>query len=370
VTRRLPILIAALLLTGPVLAQANTEDLRPEEMRFPDNLGIEELRIPVVPAELLPAPIDSDPVAVSKEVFGSGEKVDQAYGAFQRGFYLTALELALPRAEKQDAKAQTLIAEIYAQGLGVPQSQERALSWYSLASKNGDSIATFELGLMYQNGRGVTKSREKAAELFQQAADGGSIEAKYNLALLHIEGKYATPDMVKAAALIREAADAGMAEAQYDYGGMLMEGAGVAPNARLGAEQIGLAAADGLIDAQVDYATLLYLGNGLPRNVKEAATWYAKAATAGNPVAQNRYAKLLAVGEGVDVNLEDAAMWRSLARRQGLSDPVLDKLLVSILPEELSRAEERARFWPSEPPTAVAENGAVPALVPAEPATP
>jgi uncharacterized protein len=362
--------LAALLVTAPALAQGSIEDLRPEEMRFPDNLGVEELLIPVVPADLLPAPIDSDPVAISNEVFGSNAKVDEAYGAFQRGYYLTALELALPRAEKQDAKAQTLIAEIYAQGLGVPESQERALSWYSLASKNGDGVATFELALMYQNGRGVTKDRQKAAELFQEAADRGSIEAKYNLGLLHIEGRYVEPDTVKAAALIKEAADAGLPEAQYDYGGMLMEGAGVAPNAKLGAEQIGLAAEGGLTDAQVDYATLLYLGNGVTRNIKEAVDWYARAANAGNPVAQNRYAKLLAVGEGVDLNLEEAAMWRSLARRQGLTDPVLDKLLVSILPEELSNAEERARFWPSVPPTAVAENRAVPDVVPVEPATP
>ena len=39
---------------------------------------------------------------------------DDAYGAFQRGYYLTALSLALPRAEKADPAAQTLIAEIYA----------------------------------------------------------------------------------------------------------------------------------------------------------------------------------------------------------------------------------------------------------------
>ena len=44
-------------------------------------------------------------------------------------------------------------------------------------------------------------------------------------------------------------------------------------------------------------------------------------------------------------------MWRSLSRRQGLSDPALDRLLVSIPPENLAIAEERARFWPSEPPT-------------------
>ena len=67
-------------------------------------------------------------------------------------------------------------------------------------------------------------------------------------------------------------------------------------------------------------------------------------------MAQNRYAKLLAVGEGVALNLEDAAMWRALARRQGLSDPSLDRLLVSIPEAELASAEERARFWPSSPP--------------------
>ncbi len=54
------------------------------------------------------------------------------------------------------------------------------------------------------------------------------------------------------------------------------------------------------------------------------------------------------------LNLEDAAMWRALARRQGLSDPALDRLLVSIPDTELARAEERARFWPSALPEAVA----------------
>jgi hypothetical protein len=59
----------------------------------------------------------------------------------------------------------------------------------------------------------------------------------------------------------------------------------------------------------------------------------------------------VAVGEGTALDLETAAMWRALARRQGLSDPSLDRLLVSIPPDALARAEERARFWPSTPPS-------------------
>src|SRR6185369_10730236 len=89
----------------------------------------------------------------------------------------------------------------------------------------------------------------------------------------------------------------------------------------------------------------------IDRNLKDAVGWYERAANAGNPVAQNRYAKLLAVGEGVDLDLKQAAMWRALARRQGLNDPLLDKLLIGISQKDLDAAEELARFWPSQPPT-------------------
>src|SRR5690606_20276350 len=75
---------------------------------------------------------------ISNEVFGPRVPVDLAFGAFQRGYFLTALELALPRAEEGDAAAQTLIAELYAKGLGVSQNDQRAAGWYQLASNNGD----------------------------------------------------------------------------------------------------------------------------------------------------------------------------------------------------------------------------------------
>lgn len=349
----------ALLLAGlalPALAQANRtdfEDLRPKDMQFPDNLGMEELPIGPVPDEFLHQPV-ADARTVSSAVFG--DNVDEAYGAYQRGYFLTALDLALPRAEKGDASAQTLIAEIFSKGLGVPENLVGAADWYEMASQNGDPLATFELAMLYQDGRGVEKDRKRAAELFQIAADAGNMSAKYNLGLLHVEGVYAEPSLTKAAQLIGEAADSGITEARYDYAGMLAEGAGIAPDPKGAAEQLRRAAEDGLVAAQVEYATVLYLGKGVPVDRAAAASWYARAADGGNPVAQNRYAKLLAAGEGVALSLEDAAMYRALARRQGLKDPQLDKLLVSIGPAELARAEERARFWPSSPPTTVATN--------------
>jgi TPR repeat protein len=288
---------------------------------------------------------------ISDQIFGPRVPTDLAFGAFQRGYFLTALDLALPRAGAGDAAAQTLIAEIYAKGLGVAQNDQRAAGWYQLASKNGDILASFELALLFQNGTGVPKNRALAADLFKKAAEAGYIPAKYNLALLHVEGIYASPSLSTAAELMREAAEDELPEAQYDYGTMLIEGAGVPPDPKEGARYIELAAAQNLVAAQVDYATLLYMGQGVAKDIKGAVSWYARAAEAGNAVAQNRYAKLLAVGEGVPLDLQEAAMWRALSRRQGLNDPSLDRLLVSIPEADLATAEERARFWPSRPPS-------------------
>ncbi|GHA38030.1 hypothetical protein GCM10007989_37440 [Devosia pacifica] len=297
------------------------------------------------------ADVDAESVdAELPTVTSDGAPADLAYGAYQRGYYLTALDRALPRAEQGDAVAQTLIAEIYANGLGVGVNLERAAGWYRLAARNGDPIAMFELANLYYNGTGVEQDRERAADLMRQAAEAGNSEAKYNLALLHVEGISVKPNLTRAADLMRQAADSELPEAQYDYGIMLLEGAGVIPDIEQGATYIRAAAEAGLQAAQVDFATMLYLGQGVERDLEAAVDWYRKAANAGNPVAQNRYAKLLAAGEGTNLSLEDAAMWRALARRQGFSDPELDRLLISIPPQMLARAEERARYWPAPIP--------------------
>ena len=60
-----------------------------------DGLGIEELPIDVVPDTVPTEPWD-EALKISDDIFGPRIRVDQAYGAFQRGYFLTALSLALP----------------------------------------------------------------------------------------------------------------------------------------------------------------------------------------------------------------------------------------------------------------------------------
>ena len=52
---------------------------------------------------------------------------DLAFGAFQRGFYLTAFGIATRRVEeKGDVKAMTLLGELYAHGFGVSRDDKKA----------------------------------------------------------------------------------------------------------------------------------------------------------------------------------------------------------------------------------------------------
>ena len=76
--------------------------------------------------------------------------IDLAYGAFQRGHYLTAFNEASKRAQQNDPAAMTLLGEIYAQGLGVGRDDSKAAQWYKMAAAKGDRDALFALAMLGQ----------------------------------------------------------------------------------------------------------------------------------------------------------------------------------------------------------------------------
>ena len=69
------------------------------------------------------------------------------------------------------------IALCYHNGIGVPQSHEEAVKWYSMAAKQGLADAQYDLGLCYYNGEGVTQSLVEAVKWFIQAAEQGHQDA-------------------------------------------------------------------------------------------------------------------------------------------------------------------------------------------------
>jgi TPR repeat protein len=287
-------------------------------------------------------PKDTPAGAVDENRFG-GPPSDAAYGAYQRGLYMTALNLALPRAEAGDAPAQTLVAEILSRGLGVKRDEAQAAKWYQLAAEQGVPEAQFQYALMLIDGRFVPKDAKGAYALMQAAAEAGNALAQFNFAQLLIQREPGTSGMTKAVAYYQRAADAGLADAQYAMSQVYANGVGGKKHDDAEARRWLLASARQNFDtAQLDLATWLVEGRGGPRDLKAGFGWMLRAASGGNVAAQNRLAKLYMGGIGTDPNEIDAAAWYFLARRQGLKDPEMEDFLHGLTDEQQKKALERA----------------------------
>jgi TPR repeat protein len=94
----------------------------------------------VVAAALLVSPAAAQPAKPPA-------RVDSAFGAYQRGHFLTALKEANELAAKNDPQAMTLLAELYANGLGVGRDDAKAAQWYQRAADLGDPQAMFALAI-------------------------------------------------------------------------------------------------------------------------------------------------------------------------------------------------------------------------------
>jgi TPR repeat protein len=77
--------------------------------------------------------------------------------AYIRGDYAAAAKRMWPLAERGNAKAQTYLGFMYANGRGVPQDYVDAVYWYRRAAEQGNPDAQCMLGLMYDKGHGVPR---------------------------------------------------------------------------------------------------------------------------------------------------------------------------------------------------------------------
>lgn len=304
------------------------------------------------PAPPPPFPAPGDPAAVETEQleaapFGAppplGEAADPdadlAYGAYQRGYYLTAFHRATQRLERdpKDAAAMTLLGELYAQGYGVPQDLARANDWFRLAAREGDRNALFALAMNAIEGVGRARDVTEGRRLLDEAAEAGHPRAAYNLALLLLASEDEA-DLARAADLMRQAAEADVPAAQHGLGVLLAEGRGVEQNRIAATAWFSRAARNGDVSGMVEYAIALFNGEGIAPNPEEAARWFREAAFRGSAIAQNRLARLHAEGRGVPQDPIEAASWHLMAASQGLTDAWLDERLDALTPEERGQA--------------------------------
>ena len=286
----------------------------------------------------------TSPVASSTHEKGAAEG-DQAYEAFDQGQYLTALAIAQKAAERGDPQAHTLIARIYAEGLGVPQSAETAARWYAKGAELGDIEAAFGLGILYAEGSGVKQDYNEAARLLEVAALKGHPLANYNLGLLFLRGKGKAENPYRAFKHVEYAAERGIVAAQFDLGSFYSTGTGTAHDAWEAARWIRKAANAGHTEAELQYAVILFAGHGTAPDEVQGAKLFRLAAEKGVPLAQNRLGRCYALGKGVEQSAIEAAKWHLIAKTNGLDDDVLGDLYKKLSRADKLKAEKAADEW-------------------------
>jgi len=229
--------------------------------------------------------------------------------------YKQAARWFLQAALQGDEKAQTNLAFMLEEGLGITQNTDQALSWYLQAAQRGDQEAQFQLGLRFLHGRSVPRDQDRGLKWIQFAAVQNHTQAQallgdwYSLgaAKNSEERKYKKirgTDLDKSIHWYRKAAQSGNAHSQY----------------RLG--------------------FLLYHGRGAPANPGEARDWLEKAAQQGYLEAQYLLGRFYSGSSHRD--LVQAYAWFQSASFQGLerASEAMRALRSRLNPEEIERARE------------------------------
>jgi uncharacterized protein len=302
----------------------------------------------VKPSTVRPSAADAPaPAAMTAPQSAENGPGDLAYGAYQRGYYLTAFQEATKRVnDKGDPKAMTLLAELYANGFGVPNNDDEAAKWFKLAAERGDREAMFELAMFRLGGRGGSRDSTEATRLLAEAAKLGQPAAAYNLGLLYLEGRQFPQDLKRAAELFQVAAQAGTPEAQYALATLYKDGRGVPQDIAQATRLMGEAAKADFLDAEVEYAIALFNGTGTTKDDARAAALFRKAAMQGSPIAQNRLARIYRYGRGVpNPDPVQAIRWHLVSKAAGASDLDLDDYMQKQSPEVRAAAEQAAKPW-------------------------
>jgi uncharacterized protein len=312
---------AALLAAGASVAQeVQPPAAPPVPTAAPRAAGQPARATTPTPSPGVPRAAAAAPAAPAREI----APADLAFGAFQRGFYLTAMKQAEPLANLGDAAAQVLLGEIHSRGLGVPVDMKKAAPWYQAAARSGSAEGQFRYAMMLLDGRDVPQDLAEARDLMKSAADSGLPLAQFNYAQMVIQSSPAG-GFAEAEGYFRKAAEAGLPDAEYALSQILAYGRdGIGADLSKAREWLGKAAAGGHDTAQIEYGIWLINAKGGPAELADGFRWLRRAAERGNPIAINRVAHLYKDGIGTEPNTAEAAKWYVLAKRFGNTDLVLE----------------------------------------------
>jgi TPR repeat protein len=121
-------------------------------------------------------PLLSTPIALAD--FQAGVE------AYDGGDVPAALAEWRTAARAGDLDAQVALANLYAQGIGLPKDLSTAAYWYRRAALHGHPVAQLNLGELYRRGEGLPRRPVQAYLWFTLAAENDSVWATEQLKAL------------------------------------------------------------------------------------------------------------------------------------------------------------------------------------------
>ena len=322
---RLGALVTALV-ASPALAAS-------EETATPGSHGGSELFWPI--EMMVDAAAEAEDEALALPEATDATPGERAFALMQMSRYGEARAIAAPLAEQGDGPMAGLLARLYAEGLGVPRDDAKAVEWLLRAAEVGDAGARHELAIRRFGGNGVPRDESAAMRDLRVLATEGRPDAAHDLAQVLLGIDRTEDERAEGTRLLRTAARGGITDAQYALARKLMaEGSGNAE----ALEWLVEAARNGMAEAQLELGLWLISGTAGRRDLDAAFGWVERAALAGLPLAKQRLAQMHWRGLGTPGDRIAAARWHALARMDGLIDHELDAMLVGLDDDEIERA--------------------------------
>ncbi|MDE0103850.1 MAG: tetratricopeptide repeat protein [Bryobacterales bacterium] len=260
----------------------------------------------------------------------------QVDGPAARWWY--AVELA--DAREGDAKAQSIVGEMFWRGFGTGQDASAAVEWWRKAAEQGDRTAQLELrrrraekgdvdeqfALGTEILEGAYESADKTEGLhwLGEAAACGHVEAMFELGKLRLSGPSGIRESKQGAHLLLAAAQAGHDPAVLQIGQLYSHIEPLVPASDVDGDEairwLRKAAEMGQGEAQYRMGRLYLLGLAVPQDSTQAHAWMLKAADAGHDDAQYILSCMYQVGHGVPMDEDEARRWLELAAKQGNGD--------------------------------------------------
>lgn len=217
------------------------------------------------------------------ELEGSDYLLFDAEECEEEGEDEDAFSLYLLLAECDVIQAMGPVADMYRDGRGTTQSNEKTLEWYKKAIEKGDTYSMFRLGQIYEYGMiGVPLSYEKALEMYQLALDNGDADAYWAIGDMYENGYGVSKSLDKAIEYYEKGADQGSGYSMHLLGMKYFTGEGVQESKELAYDWFIRAAELGTSESQ--FACGVFHENGIcmEKSFEKAYDWYALSAEQDN----------------------------------------------------------------------------------------